>query len=437
MPYKKLEPIRDRESYSRPIAEQLEHYFHDLIYRPLLEIMQEETGLTGVKLNAGEIAKIAFKELIPCPYNRQIDREKVIAIKRDILATGEIKPFVIVEVATDDGAAWMITDGHHRQIAIQELTSEGRMVENPIVPCVVSGEEGTRSARNFSARKINTKNNAIIALQTGKIQYLDGCFVGQMNATLGKYFNKIGGRFNHVRKGWKVSLDQMPMDLKKAVLDGRTKSREMEAKLRKKLDEIKQQADSITRPLSPSEQVGKILDGLQEQFNRTTSETITIKPHLSTPVKKAIEQDYTTNLDKYIKEWQDEAIIRLRQRIEANTMEGFRSDRMVESIMAEDGVSRRKAEFLARQETSLLVSKYRQASYQEVGLNEYEWSTSHDARVRHDHRELNGRIFRFDNPPITDQATGARNNPGEDYNCRCVAIPIFRESWETALSGKK
>jgi uncharacterized protein with gpF-like domain len=38
---------------------------------------------------------------------------------------------------------------------------------------------------------------------------------------------------------------------------------------------------------------------------------------------------------------------------------------------------------------------------------------------------LNGHIYSFDDPPVTCQATQAHNNPGEDFRCRCVAIPIL------------
>lgn len=45
----------------------------------------------------------------------------------------------------------------------------------------------------------------------------------------------------------------------------------------------------------------------------------------------------------------------------------------------------------------------------------YIWRTRGDDKVRTAHAENNGRIFAWDNPP-----TG---NPGEDYNCRCLAEP--------------
>jgi SPP1 gp7 family putative phage head morphogenesis protein len=98
---------------------------------------------------------------------------------------------------------------------------------------------------------------------------------------------------------------------------------------------------------------------------------------------------------------------------------------MEQAIRNEYNVTRNRAKFLSRQETSLLVSKYREENYREAGIVYYRWSTSNDQRVRHDHRELNGNIFRFDEPPVVDQKSGRRGNPGEDFSCRCIAIPLL------------
>ncbi len=62
------------------------------------------------------------------------------------------------------------------------------------------------------------------------------------------------------------------------------------------------------------------------------------------------------------------------------------------------------------------------------GILEYRWSTSKDERVRHDHKALDTKIFSFASPPVTNLKTGARNNPGCDFGCRCIAIPIFRDT---------
>jgi GNAT superfamily N-acetyltransferase len=46
--------------------------------------------------------------------------------------------------------------------------------------------------------------------------------------------------------------------------------------------------------------------------------------------------------------------------------------------------------------------------------------------VRDMHDELEGTEHAWDDPPVTDKY-GNRNHPGEDYQCRCVAVPILDE----------
>ena len=61
-----------------------------------------------------------------------------------------------------------------------------------------------------------------------------------------------------------------------------------------------------------------------------------------------------------------------------------------------------------------------------TGHTRYIWQTAGDQRVRDTHRVLNGKIFDFNNPPIIDEL-GNRGNPGEDYQCRCIARIILSE----------
>jgi SPP1 gp7 family putative phage head morphogenesis protein len=63
-------------------------------------------------------------------------------------------------------------------------------------------------------------------------------------------------------------------------------------------------------------------------------------------------------------------------------------------IMDNYGVGQRKAKFLARQETALLMSKFHEQRYKEIGVTKYIWSTSNDGdRVRDDHKVLNNKVF--------------------------------------------
>ena len=56
---------------------------------------------------------------------------------------------------------------------------------------------------------------------------------------------------------------------------------------------------------------------------------------------------------------------------------------------------------------------------------QYVWETRGDSKVRVSHRRNEGKIFRWDNPPPT-------GHPGQDYNCRCLAIPYYEDRTEYA-----
>jgi SPP1 gp7 family putative phage head morphogenesis protein len=166
---------------------------------------------------------------------------------------------------------------------------------------------------------------------------------------------------------------------------------------------------------------------MNQDFSEIVSK-VAIPPKMSDRAREVISQSWANNLDLYIQNWADESILKLRSDIMSNTMRGQRAENMVKAIVEEYGVSQRKAKFLAKQETSLLMSKFQENRYKDVGITKYRWSTSRKKNVRHDHKVLEGKIFSWDNPPVTDQKTGARNNPGEDYNCACVAVPIVESA---------
>lgn len=54
------------------------------------------------------------------------------------------------------------------------------------------------------------------------------------------------------------------------------------------------------------------------------------------------------------------------------------------------------------------------ATFQSGSVTKVKWVTSHDARVRKSHKDLDGQIFNINNlPPEVD-----------DYNCRCGLVPV-------------
>lgn len=83
------------------------------------------------------------------------------------------------------------------------------------------------------------------------------------------------------------------------------------------------------------------------------------------------------------------------------------------------GVTQRRATLIARDQVAKFNSSLTEARQTAIGVDRYEWSTSMDERVRDTHAANEGKIFFWNEPPAE---TG---HPGNDINCRCVAIPVF------------
>jgi SPP1 gp7 family putative phage head morphogenesis protein len=101
--------------------------------------------------------------------------------------------------------------------------------------------------------------------------------------------------------------------------------------------------------------------------------------------------------------------------------EGTRGTDIFKEIMRSGEVSSSKARTIARTETSRTAATFAESRALRIGSEGYIWRTSEDGDVRKDHRELDGKIFTWDNPPIADKRNGARAHPGCIYNCRCWA----------------
>ena len=89
-------------------------------------------------------------------------------------------------------------------------------------------------------------------------------------------------------------------------------------------------------------------------------------------------------------------------------------------------VSKSRGQLIARDQTLKLNAAVNAHRQQSAGVTKYRWSTSQDERVRPGHQRLNGKVFSWDDPPETNE-DGDTNNPGEDFQCRCIGLPFIEE----------
>ena len=115
----------------------------------------------------------------------------------------------------------------------------------------------------------------------------------------------------------------------------------------------------------------------------------------------------------------------MKEIVKRGFSEGTITTEIAKELQNKYNITKRHARLIARDQIGKLYSKISQKQQTDAGCTQYTWSTSQDSRVRDSHRHLNRTTQNWDSPPIVDERTGRRCHPGEDYQCRCVALPVF------------
>ena len=154
--------------------------------------------------------------------------------------------------------------------------------------------------------------------------------------------------------------------------------------------------------------------------------------------KELLEKWVSDNVD-LIKTIPYSSLDKMKEIVYDNYMKGATTTNIVKAIQKQYGMDKRHARLIARDQVSKLNAAITQYQQKDAGITQYRWSTSKDERVRKgdktakgiidpmgdNHERLEGKIFRWDKPPLVDRKRGRACHPGEDYQCRCCAIPVF------------
>jgi len=143
--------------------------------------------------------------------------------------------------------------------------------------------------------------------------------------------------------------------------------------------------------------------------------------HANGPLLHSMREAIQANV-ALIKSITEQYFGRVIETVSNSWTEGVRWESLVEQIQHDGDVTESRAKLIARDQTAKMNSAFNQERQQQVGIEKYEWSTSQDERVRESHAAVDGKEFRWDDPPIIDDEPV---NPGEAINCRCVAIPVI------------
>lgn len=271
----------------------------------------------------------------------------------------------------------------------------------------------------------NSKDDLIESIQSGRLVYSKGRFSGRLNSTLTRELRGIGAEWQRVHGCYSLPYSKLPVEIRQAISMSEQRFNERTEKISKQLKDIL--PEQIAEKLNLDKLFDTTLFRVEKEFQKSIK-GIVISPEITPTTRRRISQEYTKNMQIYIKDWIEKETVELRQRVEERALKGDRYDGLSKEIQASYGVSRKKARFLARQETSLFMTKLKQDRYQAAGVDDYIWKCvpgTPNHPVRPAHKILDGKTFSWSNPPIVNN-NGDRKNPGQDFGCRCYARPIVR-----------
>ena len=321
-------------------------------------------------------------------------------------------------------------------IALQPIIcrdSYSALVEGPILGYLLDVvyeplRELWKTSRLDLTLRLNARFGPIeTALNKGRLFYRNGVFAGQFTPEVARELRALGAHFNERTHEFTIDPSRLPADIRLACTLAETKADDLFKQTIGLLSQMEENIAKAPTGMSFDSQAGVIVEDLNQQFDQSMGpvESISIPADVTAVVRKQLDERLTKNLDLSVRNFTADEVLRLRRQAEELAFSGARADQLARLIEVSYSVSKRKAAFLAAQETSLAVSNYRQARYEALGSEEYRWSTSHDSAVRGDHKDLDGQVFRWDSPPIENKATGHRAHPGEGARCRCRAIPLI------------
>lgn len=300
-----------------------------------------------------------------------------------------------------------------------------RLVFGPIVALLAPHNAQVRAAR---AELRNAKSSPVVAaLRSGRIQYdMEGTFSGEFSAAISKALRGYGARFDKRTSTFAVLPQSLPVEVLQAASEYAATAKELHDGLMARLGEMERALEGGGIASDPGLHAAAkaMVARTGKEFQADYGDALGVST-TSQGAQDRLARMYVDSLTPPIKDFSKRMVAEIREIVADNARQGYRFDNLVDKIQGRYGVTQSKAEFLARQETSLFVSKARAERFADAGVREYVWDTAGDADVRTGHKALDGRTFGFrTKAPASFMSCGEPCNPGEDFNCRCVARPI-------------
>jgi len=304
---------------------------------------------------------------------------------------------------------------HWTQRSLQTYIRDlmGDIIFNPLIEDIKEYKDMFRKDNSRDPQSIIKE-----AIRNGKIFYQYGKFSGEFDATLSKALYDLGAK----KDGRDFVLLALPTALALYVSYKQANDLSLKHQLLRTVEQIPQKHVDVMRSVDLVGFAETTYDDIYFEFDRTIPDWDKVS-HLSEGTLNDINKRYVQNLEMSISKWSQTETERLKSLISESIQSGESKQDLVKKIKGRFSVSTERAKFLAQSETKLYISSVKELQYPLAGYAGYIW-TNVGTNVRPHHKELNGKYFRWDSPPVMNVDTQARGHPSMDYGCKCIAIPV-------------
>ena len=179
---------------------------------------------------------------------------------------------------------------------------------------------------------------------------------------------------------------------------------------------INSQVETIT-----TEQASRISVYNKQQFIKVIQSAVQVNPLLQEPYLQTQIKAFQVNNASLITKLSQEQASKMQETLYRNLSAGNGAKTIKEELEKGFDIGINRARLIARDQTNKFNGNLTQLRQEELGINQYHWSTSRDERVRVSHKENEGKSFTWNSSPSN---TG---HPGYAIRCRCTAQPVITQ----------
>jgi len=275
----------------------------------------------------------------------------------------------------------------------------------------------------------NAKDTPLMAaIKKGKLTYRSGVFKGKFSSRVSKELKSYGAKWSIKEKGYLISRVSLPKEIFNQLEKIERGNIRIYNRISNIISNIPEKLNTYVKGLDFGKRADLLNDKMSEKFKETIGKQLGVQPKLDKVSRDRLKLEYNQQITKSIVNFTQDETERLRDVVAKEVFKGVSRSDLRDKLTKRFGISKTRAKFIARQETSLYVTKVKEIQYTSAGVMKYKWKAVGDSRTRPEHKKANGKVFYWDhnlndNPVRNDK--GLPVHPGEDFNCRCQAVPVI------------